>query len=67
MCNAIVYSVGSGLAKPDSLVSETRGSKISRITDESSETTMADLDDWRTPLVRYLENLGHITDRKVRR
>jgi hypothetical protein len=24
-------------------------------------------DDWRTPLVHYLENPGHITDRKVRR
>jgi hypothetical protein len=28
---------------------------------------MADLDDWRTPLVRYLENPGHIADRKVQR
>jgi hypothetical protein len=25
----------------------------------------ADPDDWRTPLVHYLENLGHIVDRKV--
>jgi hypothetical protein len=25
-----------------------------------------DLDDWRTPLVRYLENPSHIVDRKVR-
>jgi hypothetical protein len=24
-------------------------------------------DDWRTPLVQYLENPGHIADRKVRR
>jgi hypothetical protein len=24
-------------------------------------------DDWRTPLICYLENPGHITDRKVRR
>jgi hypothetical protein len=24
-------------------------------------------DDWSTPLVHYLENPGHITDRKVRR
>jgi hypothetical protein len=28
---------------------------------------MVDPDDWRTPQVRYLENLGHIVDRKVRR
>jgi hypothetical protein len=27
----------------------------------------ADLDDWRTPMVRYLENPGHITVRKVQR
>jgi hypothetical protein len=24
-----------------------------------------DLDDWMTPLVRYLENFGHITNRKI--
>jgi hypothetical protein len=24
-----------------------------------------DLDDWMTPLVRYLENSGHITNRKI--
>jgi hypothetical protein len=24
-----------------------------------------DLDDWMTPLVRYLENPGHITNRKI--
>jgi hypothetical protein len=28
---------------------------------------MADPDDWRTPLVYYLENPSHIADRKVRR
>jgi hypothetical protein len=28
---------------------------------------MTDPDDWRTPLVRYLENPGHIADRKIRR
>jgi hypothetical protein len=28
--------------------------------------TMADPDDWRTLLVHYLENPGHIADRKVR-
>jgi hypothetical protein len=26
-----------------------------------------DPNDWRTPLIRYLENPGHIVDRKVRR
>jgi hypothetical protein len=67
MCSAIVYSIGSSLAKLDSLASEIGGSKIFRISDKSSETMMADPDDWRTLLVRYLENPGHITDRKVRR
>jgi hypothetical protein len=28
---------------------------------------MTEPDDWRTPLVRYLENLGHIADIKVQR
>jgi hypothetical protein len=28
---------------------------------------MGDLDDWRTPMVSYLENPGRIADRKVRR
>jgi hypothetical protein len=27
----------------------------------------ANLDNWRAPLVRYLENPGHIADRKVQR
>jgi hypothetical protein len=49
-------------AKLDGPVSETGGSMIS---DESSETTMTDPDDWRTPQVCYLENPGHIADRKV--
>jgi hypothetical protein len=35
------------------------------ITDESSKTVMVNPDDWRTPLVRYLDNPGHIADRKV--
>jgi hypothetical protein len=28
---------------------------------------MTDPDDWRTPMVRYLENPDHIADRKVHR
>jgi hypothetical protein len=64
MCSAIVCSIGPSPAKLEGLVSETGGSRISRITDKSSKTTTVDPDDWRTPLVRYLENLGHIADRK---
>jgi hypothetical protein len=35
------------------------------MTDESGKTMMVDPDDWRTPLVLYLEHTGHIDDRKV--
>jgi hypothetical protein len=62
---ATVCSVGPDSAKPDSPVSKTKGSEISRTLDEARETTTTDPDDWRTPLVRYLENTGHIADRKV--
>jgi hypothetical protein len=31
------------------------------------ETKTTEPDDWRTPLLRYLDNPGHIVDRKVRR
>jgi hypothetical protein len=54
-------------AKPDSPVSETGGSRISRTLNETSKTTTTSPDDWRTPLVRYLENPSHIADRKFRR
>jgi hypothetical protein len=65
MCSAIICSVEPSSAKPDDPVSETRGSKISRISVESSKMMTIDPDDWRTPLVHYLENLSHIVDRKV--
>jgi hypothetical protein len=61
-----VYSAELSSAKPDVPVSETGGSGISRILDEASKMTTVDLDDWRIPLVRYLENPDHIIDRKVR-
>jgi hypothetical protein len=51
----------------DGPISETEGSRISRIVDKSSKMMMANPDDWRTPLVRYLENPGHMADRKVKR
>jgi hypothetical protein len=65
--NAKICSAEPSSAKLDVSVSKTEGSKISRILDKSSETMMADPDDWRTPLVRYLENPNHIANRKVRR
>jgi hypothetical protein len=65
--NAKICSAEPSSTKLDVSVSKTEGSKISRILDKSSETMMADPDDWRTPLVRYLENPNHIANRKVRR
>jgi hypothetical protein len=67
MHSVTVCSIGLDTAKPDSPVSEIGGSRISRTSDETSKTTMANLGDWRIPLVHYLENLGHIANRKVRR
>jgi hypothetical protein len=60
--SAIVCSAEPSSTKLDILVSKIRGSEISRILDEASKITTADPDDWRTPLVRYLENTGHIAD-----
>jgi hypothetical protein len=54
------------LLNPNVLVSETGGSGISRISDEASKIVTVDSDDWRTPLIRYLKNPGHIAGRKVR-
>jgi hypothetical protein len=65
MHNAKICSAEQSSIKSDSPVSETGGSKISRTSDKSSEVMTADPDDWRTPMVRYLENPGHIADRKV--
>jgi hypothetical protein len=65
MHSPTIYSVEPSLAKPDGLIFETRGSDISRIAIESSKTMTVDPSDWRTPLVRYLENSSHIADRKV--
>jgi hypothetical protein len=62
-----IYSTEPNSAEPDNLVFETGGSRISRTLDETGKTTMTGPDDWRTPLVRYLENPGYITNRKVQR
>jgi hypothetical protein len=51
MYNATICPIEPSSTKPDSLVSETRGSKISRNLDESSVTTTTDPNDWRTPPV----------------
>jgi hypothetical protein len=65
MHSATVCSSEPNSTKPDVLIYETGGFRISSILDEASKMTTADPDDWRAPLIRYLENPGHITDRKV--
>jgi hypothetical protein len=60
-----IYSAESSSAKSDGSISETGGSGISRSSDDLGETTMGKADDWRPPLIRYLESHGHIIDRKV--
>jgi hypothetical protein len=54
-------------AKLDGPSSETGGSGISRNSNKSSKTMTFNHNDWRTPLVHYLENPDHIADRKVQR
>jgi hypothetical protein len=65
MHSATVCSAEPSLTKLDVLVSEIAGSRIFRISNEASKMTTTDPDDWRTPLVYYLENPSHIVDRKV--
>jgi hypothetical protein len=67
MHNATVYSAKPSFAEPDIPVFETGASRISGISDEASKMMTANHDDWRTPLVRYLENPGHISNRKAQR
>jgi hypothetical protein len=64
--NVRICSAEPNSAEPDSPVSETGGSKISRTLNETSKIMMDSPDDWRTPLVRYLENPSYIDDRKIR-
>jgi hypothetical protein len=66
MRSAIICSAEPSSTKPNGPILETRGSKISRNSDEASRTTTIDPNDWMTPLVCYLENPGHIADMKVR-
>jgi hypothetical protein len=67
MHSAIICSAKPSSAKLDGSVFKTGGSRFSTNSDESSKMTMTDADDWRTPLVCYLENTGHIADSKVQR
>jgi hypothetical protein len=56
----------SGFAKPGVPELETGWSGISRGSDDLGETVVAEPVDWRTPLIHYLGNSGHVIDTKVR-
>jgi hypothetical protein len=62
MHNAKICFVEPSSAKLDVLESETGGSDISRGSDDLGETVTTEPVDWRTPLIHYLENPGHVTD-----
>jgi hypothetical protein len=66
MQGAEIYFAEPSLAKLEGLVSKTGGSRISRNSNDLGEITTIELDDWRIPLVHYLEDSNHIADRKVR-
>jgi hypothetical protein len=66
MHSAEICSVEPSSTKPDVPKSETGGSGISRSSDDLGEIATINPDDWRTPMVRYLENPSHVTNRKVR-
>jgi hypothetical protein len=51
----------------DAGFSKSRGSRIYRSSDNLGKMMMAKSDDWRTPLVHYLENPNHVADRKIQR
>jgi hypothetical protein len=59
-----IYSVEYSSSKPDASVSEIGESRISRSLDNLGKMVMDEPDDWRTLLIHYLENSGHIADRK---
>jgi hypothetical protein len=65
MHSAEVYSIEPSLVKPDVLESETRGSGISRSLGNLGEIAVAKPEDWSAALACYLENPGHVIDRKV--
>jgi hypothetical protein len=65
MPNAKICSTEPRSAKLNVPKSETGGPRNSRCFDNLSEIAMTEPDNWRTALVRYLENPAHIANRKV--
>jgi hypothetical protein len=67
MHSAKIYSAEQSSAKSDFSKLETGGSGIYRGLDDLGKIAAAKPVDWRTPLIHYLENLGHVIDTKVQR
>jgi hypothetical protein len=67
MHSAKICSAEQSSATPDVPELETGWSGISRGSNDLGKTTAAEPVDWRTPLIHYLENPGHVIDTKVRR
>jgi hypothetical protein len=67
MHSAKIYSTEQRSTKPNVLELETGGSNISRGSDDLGKITAVEPMDWRTSLIHYLGNLGHVIDTKVRR
>jgi hypothetical protein len=66
MHNAKIGSAKSSSARSDIPKSKTGGFDISRGSYDLGKIATTELEDWRVPLVCYLENLGHVIDGKVR-
>jgi hypothetical protein len=64
MHSAKIYSAEQSSAKPDIPELETRGSGICRGSDDLGKIAAVGPVDWRTPLIHYLENLGHVLIQK---
>jgi hypothetical protein len=67
MHSAKICSAELGSAEQNVPELEIGGSGISRGSDDLGESVATEPIDWRTPLIRYLENPGHVIDTKVRR
>jgi hypothetical protein len=64
---AKICSTEPSSTKPDVPDSEAGGSGISRGSDDLAETVAVEPMDWRTLLILYLDNPGHVIDTKVLR
>jgi hypothetical protein len=63
MRGATICSTEPSSEKPYGPVFENEWSGISRTLDKTNKMTTTDLDDWRTPLVCYLENPGQVIEK----